>query len=43
VVKYVREKLSACDMDVKSIGYFKKNEDPKVNAAERTMKTRTKK
>lgn len=30
-------------MDIESIRYFKKNEDPKVNASERTMKTRTKK
>lgn len=43
MVKYVREKLSACDMDIESIRYFKKNEDAKVNASERTMKTRTKK
>ena len=43
MVKYVREKSRTCDVEIRGIGYFKRNEYPKVNAAEKTRKIRTKK
>lgn len=43
MVKYVRGKSNTCEVEMKSIGYFKRNECPKVNAAVETRKTRTKK